>query len=85
MPMNDKRAGKKLASLRKQRGLTLRAVRDISEQIAALMRNRAFIVQASSLSQIEMRGGVPSIYKLYSLSIAYGCAMRRILSFYGLK
>ena len=83
--MKDKRAGKKLAKLRKQRGLTLRAVRDISEQVAVMLRSRAFIVQPSGLSQIETRGDIPSIYKLYSLSIAYERTMREILCFYGLN
>jgi hypothetical protein len=52
-----KSAGKQLAKLRKRRGLTLRDVYEISQQVATMRRNASFVVPYSRLSEIENKRG----------------------------
>jgi len=84
MPINLKTAGKRLCQLRLERGLTMRDVQAVSRKIAGRKRDGSFIIVPSRLSDIENGRVTPSIYRLYSLSVAYRCPMRRLLRFYGL-
>jgi hypothetical protein len=46
--------------------------------------NRAFLIPPSRLSEIESRGVIPNIHRLYTLSVVYGCTLKKLLAFYGL-
>ncbi len=64
-------AGSNLRSLRERLGLTMREVESASARIAERHGNDEFTVSPSRLSDIETKGLVPSIFRLYSLAIIY--------------
>src|SRR4051794_18054641 len=76
-------AGLKLRGLRERLGLTMREVESASVRIAEKHGNDEFTVSPSRLSDIETKGLVPSIFRLYSLAIIYRSDLREILAWYG--
>ncbi len=76
--------GDHLRALRKQRGLTLRAVHDSSLEIGKKFREPAFVIPPSRLHGIETRAIVPSIHRLYTLARLYECGLGKVLSLYGI-
>ena len=76
-------AGQKLRALREQLGFTIREVEAASQRIAAKHQNDDFSVPLSRLSDIETKGVIPSIFRLYSFSIIYRRDMRELISWYG--
>ena len=76
--------GHHLRTLREQLGLTMRDVEIASAALAAKHGNDDFSVPLSRLSDIETKGIVPSIFRLYSLAVIYRCDLREILSCYGI-
>jgi hypothetical protein len=77
-------AGLNLRGLRERLGLTMREVESASSLIAERHGNDEFDVCPSRLSDIETKGLVPSIFRLYSLSIIYRCDLREVLAWYGI-
>jgi transcriptional regulator with XRE-family HTH domain len=75
--------GQSLRGLREQLGLTMRDVETASAAIAARHKSDEFAIPPSRLSDIETKGVVPSIYRLYSLSVIYRRDARELLSYYG--
>jgi len=73
MPENKSilRAGEELKGLRLRLGMTVRDVTDLSQKVVDSEGNEEFRVSTTWLSEIENSDSVPSIYKLYSLSIIY--------------
>src|SRR5207245_10724766 len=61
-----------------------RDVEIASAALAAKHGNDDFSVPLSRLSDIETKGIVPSIFRLYSLAVIYRCDLREILSCYGI-
>ena len=76
--------GQHLRTLREQLGLTMRDVEIASAALAAKHGNDDFSVPLSRLSDIETKGIVPSIFRLYSLAVIYRCDLRDLLSWYGI-
>jgi transcriptional regulator with XRE-family HTH domain len=74
--------GQQLRMLREQLGLTLRDVESASQRLATRRRNEEFAIQLSRLSDIESKGVLPSIYRLYTLSVIYRRDFRELLSWY---
>ena len=61
-------------------------VRDVevaSQKIAEKYRNDEFAIYMSRLSEVENRGLLPSIYKLYSLCAIYRLDFQEVLEWYG--
>jgi transcriptional regulator with XRE-family HTH domain len=77
-------AGASLRALRERLGLTMREVESASLRIAERHTNDEFAVTPSRLSDIETKGSVPSIFRLYSLAVIYRCDVREVLSWYGI-
>ena len=77
-------AGLNLRGLRERLGLTMREVESASARIAERHGNDEFGVSPSRLSDIETKGLVPSIFRLYSLAIVYRSDRREILAWYGI-
>jgi transcriptional regulator with XRE-family HTH domain len=75
-------AGQQLRHLREQLGLTLRDVETASSELAAKHGNQEFFIPFSRLSEIETKGTVPSIYRIYSLAALYRCDYRIICNWY---
>ncbi len=76
-------AGEKLKARRKQLGLSLRDVEAASLRLAADRDDDQFRISISRLSEIERRGAVPSIYRLYSLALIYRVNLPEVLSWFG--
>jgi len=76
-------AGKSLRTLREKLGLTMRDVENSSARVADKYRNEEFSIPPSRLSDIETKGILPSIYRLYTLSVIYRRDIRELLSWYG--
>ena len=71
-------AGKSLRTLREKLGLTMRDVENSSARIADKYRNEEFSMPPSRLSDIETKGILPSIYRLYTLSVIYRRDLREL-------
>lgn len=79
------RAGLKLKQIRERLNLTLRQVEEASLEIVDAERNSEYMVSIGRLNQIENDGSLPSIYKLYSLSVIYKISIEEALSLYGIN
>ena len=77
-------AGQKLRTLRERLGFTIREVEAASSRLAAKHQNDDYSVPLSRLSDIETKGVIPSIFRLYSFSIIYRRDLRELLSWYGI-
>jgi transcriptional regulator with XRE-family HTH domain len=78
-------AGQKLKRIRERLGLTYRDVEVASTIIAEANQNDEFVVALSRLSDIENKGTMPSIYRLYSLCAIYRVDLDELLSCYGIS
>ena len=76
-------AGKKLRDLREQMGLTLRDVELLSTSLAEIRGIEEFVINPSRLSDIETKGVIPSIFRLYVLSVIYRADFTELLRLYG--
>ncbi len=78
-------AGQKLKRIRDRLGLTYRDVEVASTRIAEARQNDKFVVALSGLSDIENKGSIPSIYRLYSLCAIYRVDLEELLAWYGIS
>lgn len=77
--------GKNLRNIRERLQLKYRDVEEASQQIATRHKNPEFLIGLSRLADIENKGTVPSIYRLYSLAVIYGIDHSELLSMYGVS
>jgi transcriptional regulator with XRE-family HTH domain len=77
--------GQKLKRVRERLNLRYRDVEEASNQIADRHKNDEFVMQLSRLSDIENKGTVPSIYRLYSLCTIYRLDISEVLEWYGVQ
>jgi transcriptional regulator with XRE-family HTH domain len=77
-------AGQKLKRVRERLRLRFRDVEEASVRIAARHGNDEFVVALSRLADIENKGTMPSVYRLYSLCAIYRIALSDVLSWYGI-
>jgi len=75
--------GQRLRVLREDLGFSIWDVETASTKIAERHRLEDFAISVTRLSEIESKGVVPSIYRLYSLSTIYRRDLREFLSWYG--
>lgn len=78
-------AGWHLRKRRERLRLKYRDVEDASQHIALERGSPEFIIGLSRLADIENKGTVPSIYRLYSLCAIYGLDLATILQWYGVS
>jgi transcriptional regulator with XRE-family HTH domain len=78
-------AGQKLKRARERLRLKYREVEDASTRIAKQRGNEEFVVALSRLSDIENKGTLPTVYRLYSLCAIYRLDMAEVLSWYGIS
>jgi transcriptional regulator with XRE-family HTH domain len=76
-------AGQKLKRARERLNLRYRDVEEASLRIAERHKNDEFIMALSRLSDIENKGTVPTIYRLYSLCAIYRLDLAEVLEWYG--
>jgi transcriptional regulator with XRE-family HTH domain len=76
-------AGLKLKQTREELGLRYREVEEASTIIAQRNRNSDFIITLSRLSDIENKGTLPTLYRLYTLCAIYRLDLNEVLHWYG--
>jgi transcriptional regulator with XRE-family HTH domain len=76
-------AGDRLQEIRFRLGLTVRDVAERSERIAEDEANQEFQISSAWLVEVENSSGIPSVYKLYSLSVIYHIKFADLLLLYG--
>lgn len=76
-------AGAQLKELRSQFGITLREVEEQTRQIAEIERNEEYYISKGWIYEIENTEAIPSVFKLYSLSILYHVKFTDLLLMYG--
>jgi transcriptional regulator with XRE-family HTH domain len=77
--------GQKLKRVRERLNLRFREVEEASTEIAQRRGNDEFIVALSRLADIENKGTIPSIYRLYSLCAIYRLELSEVLAWYGIS
>ena len=75
--------GQKLKRARERLNLRYRDVEEASVRIAERHANDEFSIALSRLSDIENKGTVPTIYRLYSLCAIYRLDFHEVLEWYG--
>src|SRR5579885_2468729 len=76
-------AGLKLKQIREELGLRYREVEEASVMIAQRNHNPEFIISLSRLSDIENKGTLPTLYRLYTLCAIYRLDLNEVLHWYG--
>src|ERR1700761_2351167 len=77
------RAGEKLKRAREKLRLTYRDVEHASHTLAVRRGNTEFGIALSRLADIEHKGTVPTIFRLYSLCVIYRLDLWEVLGWYG--
>jgi transcriptional regulator with XRE-family HTH domain len=80
---NMQRPGDRLKHFREKLGMTYRDVAAASRQIARRHDNDDFAIALSRLADIENKGTVPTIFRLYSLCAIYGLDLVEVQAWYG--
>ena len=78
-------AGHKLRKARERLRLRYRDVERASQRIANERGSHEFLIGLSRLADIENKGTIPSIYRLYSLCAIYGLDISTVLRWYGIE
>src|ERR1700735_772098 len=78
------RPGDQLRELRNRLGITTREVEEFSRTIAEDRQNEEFYISNAWLTQLENKNSVPSIYKLYSMSVIYRTKFNDLLTVFGI-
>ena len=78
-------AGLKLKQIRESLGLRYREVEEASIMIAQRNHNPEFIITLSRLSDIENKGTLPTLYRLYTLCALYRQDLNEVLRWYGVE
>src|SRR5712664_4738981 len=73
-----------LRTIRRHLGISTRQVEKYSRQIAKAEGSAKFYVSNAWLSQIEATGPVPSVQKLFSLSVIYRLNFIELLCLFGI-
>ncbi len=76
-------AGRRLRRVRERLRLKYRDVEEASQQIARDRDSHEFLVGLSRLADIENKGTLPSLYRLYSLCAIYALSFETVLTWYG--
>ncbi len=78
-------AGQRLKRARERLNLRYRDVEEASLRISERHKNDEFIIALSRLADIENKGTVPTIYRLYSLCAIYRLDFAEALQWYGVN
>lgn len=76
--------GQQLRARREQLGLSLRDVESASITLAQRHSTPELVLHLSRISDIESKGIIPNIHRLYSLAIIYRCDLGELFSWYGI-
>ncbi|MFB3777081.1 MAG: helix-turn-helix domain-containing protein [Bryobacteraceae bacterium] len=76
--------GQRLRQVRERLNLRYRDVEDASLRIAERLQNPEFGIALSRLADIENKGTLPTLYRLYSLCAIYRLDLFEVLRWYGI-
>jgi len=76
--------GEQLRTLRTRLAVTTREVEEYSRVIAQEHNNEEFYISNAWLTQLENKDSIPSIYKLFSLSVIYRTKFTDLLAIFGI-
>jgi transcriptional regulator with XRE-family HTH domain len=77
------RPGEKLRKVRERLHLTYRDVVEGSQKIAERRHSEEFAIALSRLADIENKGTLPTVYRLYTLCAIYRLDWKEVLRWYG--
>src|SRR4051794_37503871 len=77
------RPGEKLKRVRERLKLTYRDVEKASQQVAQRRGSDEFAVALSRLADIEHKGTVPTIFRMYTLCAIYRMNLAEVMGWYG--
>jgi len=77
-------AGQKLKRARERLNLRYRDVEELSQKIAERRGSDEYTIALSRLADIENKGTLPSLYRLYSLCAIYRLDLSEVLEWYGI-
>lgn len=77
--------GRRLREAREALRLKYRDVEQASQTIANVHRNPEFAIGLSRLADIENKGTLPTVYRLYSLCVIYRLDFTTVLRWYGIS
>jgi hypothetical protein len=77
-------AGQKLRILRERLGYTLRDIETSSARLAQGLDNDEYAIPLSRLSDVETKGVVPSVFRMYTLSVLYRLDFHELMRWYGI-
>jgi len=78
-------AGQKLKRVRERLNLRYRDVEQASLRIAERHHNDEFVIALSRLADIENKGTLPTLYRLYSLCAIYRLDIYEVMQWYGVN
>lgn len=70
--------------LREKLGLTMRDVEQSATRLAERLKNEEYAIPMSRLSDIETKGVVPSVFRMYSLGAIYRVEFHELMGWYGI-
>lgn len=79
------RPGDQLREIRNRLGVTTREVEVLSSKIAHESANKEYYISNAWLTQLENKNSVPSIFKLFSLSVIYRIKFTDLLTTFGIS
>lgn len=77
--------GEALRGIRERLGLTLRDVERASQRLAEKYGNPEYSLAISRVSDIETKGVLPTLFRLYSFAVIYRCDVCELLAAYGIN
>lgn len=76
--------GDNLRAIRERLGLTLRDVEKASQRLSEKYGNSEYLLTISRVSDIETKGVLPTLFRLYSFAVIYRYDLHELLSIYGI-
>lgn len=77
--------GDQLREIRNRLGVTTREVEELSRTIAQGSANEDYYISNAWLTQLENKNSIPSIFKLFSLSVIYRLKFNDLLAIFGIS
>lgn len=77
--------GEALRATRERLGLTLRDVEAASSRLVEKYSNPEYALPISRVSDIETKGVVPTLFRLYSLAVIYRLDLRELMAIFGIE
>ena len=81
--MSSQRPSEQLKAIRTRLGITTRDVAELSQKLADIEGNPEYAISNAWLTQVENSDSVPSIFKLYALSVIFRIKFNDLVVLFG--